>query len=161
MSHCAIPDNPRATLRKGRLVTTTADTRTALTVRPVAGYTGADISGVDLSQPLSAGEIEQIKNALHQYKVIFFRDQFLTHAQQVQFGAQFGKLTYAHPHDDAPPQEQPEIYTVDHERFEKRYGDDYRKAFKRYYDRGLFTGWHTDVTAAVTSVCQPLKSPWS
>ena len=76
---------------KGRLVTITADTRTAVQVRPVAGYTGADISGVDLSRPLSAEEIAQIQDALYQYKVIFFRDQFLTHAQQVQFGAQFGK----------------------------------------------------------------------
>jgi len=131
------------------LVTTTAEARTTVTVRPVAGYTGADISGVDLSEPLPAEEIAAIKDALHEYKVIFFRNQFLTHAQQVQFGAQFGKLTYAHPHDDAPPEDQPEIYTVDHKRFEERYGEDYRKAFKRYYDRGLFSGWHTDVTAAV------------
>ena len=111
-------------------MTTTAEARTAVRVRPVAGYTGADISGVDISKPLSAEEIAQIKDALHQYKVIFFRDQFLTHAQQVEFGAQFGKLTYAHPHDDAPPEDQPEIYTVDHKRFEERYGEDYRKAFK-------------------------------
>ena len=130
-------------------MTITADARTTVRVRPVAGYTGADISGVDLSKPLSAEEIAQINDALYEYKVIFFRDQFLTHAQQVQFGAQFGKLTYAHPHDDAPPEEQPEIYTVDQKRFEERYGEDYRKAFKRYYDRGLFSGWHTDVTAAV------------
>ncbi len=136
-------------LRKGRLVTTTADARTAVKVRPVAGYTGADISGVDISKPLSDAEIALIKDALHQYKVIFFREQFLTHAQQVQFGSQFGKLTYAHPHDDAPPEDQPEIYTVDQKRFEDRYGEEYRKTFRRNYDRGLFTGWHTDVTAAV------------
>jgi alpha-ketoglutarate-dependent sulfate ester dioxygenase len=130
-------------------VTTTADVSTTVTVRPVAGYTGADISDVDISKPLSAEQIAVIRDALHEYKVIFFRDQFLTHAQQVQFGAQFGKLTYAHPHDDAPPAEQPEIYTVDMKRFEERYGEDYRKEFRRYYEQGTFSGWHTDVTAAV------------
>ena len=52
---------------KGRLVTIAADTRTSVQVRPVAGYTGADISGVDLSEPLSAGEIAQIQDALYQY----------------------------------------------------------------------------------------------
>jgi taurine dioxygenase len=131
------------------VVTTTADTRTTVTVRPAAGYTGADISVVDISKPLPDEEISRIKDALHEYKVIFFRGQFLTHAQQVDFGAQFGRLTYAHPHDDAPPEGQPEIYTVDMKRFEEQYGEDYRKAVRRYYDQGLFTGWHTDVTAAV------------
>jgi alpha-ketoglutarate-dependent sulfate ester dioxygenase len=58
------------------LVTTTADVSTAVTVRPVAGYTGADISGVDISEPLTAEQIAAIKDALHEYKVIFFRDQF-------------------------------------------------------------------------------------
>lgn len=81
--------------------------------------------------------------------MIFFRDQFLTHEQQVAFGLRFGKLTYAHPHDDAPPEGQPEIYTVDHKRFEERYGEDYRKAMRRHYDQNIFSGWHTDVTAAV------------
>lgn len=79
-------------------MTTTAEPRTTVKVRPVAGYTGADISGVDISEPLADEEIAAIRDALHEYKVIFFRNQFLTHAQQVQFGAQFGKLTYAHPH---------------------------------------------------------------
>ena len=80
--------------------------------------------------------------------MVFFRDQHLDHAQQIAFGAQFGELTYAHPHDDAPPEEHPEIYTVDPDRFEERYGEDFRKAYRaRQYS--YFNGWHTDVTAAV------------
>ena len=54
-----------------------------------------------------------IQDALHRYKVIFFRDQPLDHASQIAFGRQFGELTYAHPHDDAPPESYPEIFTVD------------------------------------------------
>lgn len=74
-----------------------------ITVRPVAGHIGADISGVDIAGALAPETVRQLKDALHRYKVIFFRDQQLDHASQIAFGRQFGTLTYAHPHDEAPP----------------------------------------------------------
>ncbi|WP_042366359.1 TauD/TfdA dioxygenase family protein [Streptacidiphilus neutrinimicus] len=118
------------------------------TVRPVAGHIGADIDGVDLAQPLSAEAVDIVKQALHRHKVVFFRGQSLDHGTQIAFARQFGELTYAHPHDDAPPADHPEIFTVDPRRFEERYGkgfrDEYRKRQYSYTD-----GWHTDVTAAV------------
>jgi alpha-ketoglutarate-dependent taurine dioxygenase len=110
-----------------------------LTIRPVAGYIGADIDGVDLSQPLPDETVEEIKQALHRHKVVFFRGQQLDHASQIAFGRRFGELTYAHPHDNAPPEEYPEIFTVDPARFEKRFGKGFRDEYR----------WHTDVTAAV------------
>jgi taurine dioxygenase len=119
-----------------------------ITVRRVAGHIGADISGVDLSEPLDERGIQQITDALHRYKVIFFRGQRLDHAAQIAFGRQFGELTYAHPHDDAPPEGHPEIFTVDPDRYNKRYGEGYVKETKRR-QYSYFTGWHTDVTAAV------------
>ena len=118
-----------------------------VTVRPVAGHIGADISGVDISQPLSEQTVRELKDALHRYKVIFFRDQNLDHAAQIAFGRQFGELTYAHPHDDAPPEEYPQIFTIDPRRYEERYGEGFRKEIRRQYS--YFNGWHTDVTAAV------------
>jgi len=119
-----------------------------IVVRPVAGHIGADISGVDIAGPLSPETARKLKDALHTYKVIFFRDQHLDHASQIAFGRQFGPLTYAHPHDEAPPDGYAEIFTVDPQRYEKRYGEDFRKeARRRQYS--YFTGWHTDVTAAV------------
>lgn len=129
-------------------MTVTQDIATEITVKPVAGHIGADLSGVDISQPLTSGQIRAITNALHHYKVIFFRDQNLDHASQIAFGRQFGELTYAHPHDDAPPESYPEIYTVDPDRFSQRYGEDFRERFQRR-QYSYFTGWHTDVTAAV------------
>ncbi|GAA4831569.1 TauD/TfdA dioxygenase family protein [Kitasatospora terrestris] len=121
---------------------------TAPTVRPVAGHIGADIDGLDLSRPLSAEAVETVRQALHRHKVVFFRGQTLDHAAQIAFARQFGELTYAHPHDDAPPADHPEIFTVDPRRFEERYGkgfqEEYRKRQYSYVD-----GWHTDVTAAV------------
>lgn len=118
-----------------------------LTIRPVAGHIGADISGVDIAEPLAPETVRQLKDALHRYKVIFFRDQRLDHAAQIAFGRQFGQLTYAHPHDEAPPDGYAEIFTVDTRRYEDRYGTDFRKLRRRQYS--YFTGWHTDVTAAV------------
>ena len=101
---------------------TVAPERTTLSVRPVAGHIGADISGVDLSAPLDEETVAGLTAALHRYKVIFFREQELDHAAQIRFGRHFGELTYAHPHDDAPPEGHPEIFTVDPERYAKRYG---------------------------------------
>jgi alpha-ketoglutarate-dependent sulfate ester dioxygenase len=128
-------------------MTATADVQ-VITVKPVAGHIGADISGVDISQPLSEEQVATIRQALHRYKVIFFRDQPLDHASQIAFGRRFGELTYAHPHDDAPPESYPEIFTVDPRRYEQRYGEEFRKEYRRR-QYSYFTGWHTDVTAAV------------
>ena len=68
-----------------------------VTVRPVQPTVGAEISGVDLRYPLSDGARHQIKAAVLQYKVVFFRDQDLDQDQHAAFAAQFGPL-YAHPH---------------------------------------------------------------
>src|SRR5580658_1445809 len=107
------------------------ETEAAVEVRPVAGHIGADISGVDISKPLTADQVAAIQSALFRYKVIFFRDQPLDHGSQITFGRQFGELTYAHPHDEAPPESYPEIFTVDPDRYEERYGEDFRKEFRR------------------------------
>lgn len=126
---------------------TVAPERTALSVRPVAGHIGADISGVDLSAPLDDQTVAALTDALHRHKVIFFRGQELDHAAQIRFGRHFGELTYAHPHDDAPPEGHPEIFTVDPERYAKRYGGEHTVRTRRKYS--YVAGWHTDVTAAV------------
>jgi alpha-ketoglutarate-dependent taurine dioxygenase len=126
---------------------TVAPQRIELSVRPIAGHIGADVDGVDLSQPLDEATVGRLTDALHRHKVIFFRDQELDHAGQIRFGRHFGELTYAHPHDDAPPEGYPEIFTVDPRRYEQRYGKDNPVQTRRKYS--YFAGWHTDVTAAV------------
>jgi alpha-ketoglutarate-dependent taurine dioxygenase len=125
----------------------TATSRTGATVHPLSGRIGAEISGVDISRPLDAETLSTIQSALDTWKVVFFRGQQLDHASQIAFGRQFGELTYAHPHDDHPPEGYPEIYTVDPRRFEERYGVEKkdREAARRY---SYNSGWHTDVTPA-------------
>src|SRR5580700_2278578 len=46
---------------------------------------GAELSGVDLRADLPDEVIADIRQALHDYKVIFFRDQPLAPAQHVRF----------------------------------------------------------------------------
>jgi taurine dioxygenase len=60
-------------------------------VRPLSAAVGAEIHGVDLRQPLEERTYRDIRNALNEHGVIFFRDQDITPAQQVAFAGRFGK----------------------------------------------------------------------
>lgn len=120
-----------------------------ITVRPLSGHTGAEVLGVDISRPLDAATLDLITATLNRWKVVFFRDQTIGHAEQIAFARQFGELTYAHPYDTSPPDGHPEIYTVDPERFAAQYGIE-GEAAKRIRRRYSYTNdWHTDVTPAV------------
>ena len=48
-------------------------------VHPVSGALGAEISGVDPSQPLDEDVVAEIKSAWLEHLVLFFRDLDLTH----------------------------------------------------------------------------------
>ena len=72
-------------------------TTTALDIRPQAGYIGAEIHGVDLTRPLDAEVVAEIRTTLLQWKVVFFRDQDLTPDAQTTFASRFGTVTEAHP----------------------------------------------------------------
>ncbi|HVY59358.1 MAG TPA: TauD/TfdA family dioxygenase, partial [Xanthobacteraceae bacterium] len=63
-----------------------------ITVNRISGALGAEISGVDLSQTLDDAVIGEIRRALVENCVIFFRDQHLTPAQHLAFGRRFGEL---------------------------------------------------------------------
>jgi taurine dioxygenase len=63
-----------------------------LAIHPVAGALGAEISGVDLSQPLSEATIAALRRAWLDHLVIFFRDQDLSPAQFLAFARRFGDV---------------------------------------------------------------------
>ena len=65
---------------------------TPLDIRPIAGALGAEIHGLDLSKPLSDVDFQQVRDALHNHLVIFFRDQQLTPDQHKAFSQRFGGL---------------------------------------------------------------------
>lgn len=104
-----------------------------LDVRPLSVFTGAEIHGVDLRVELDDDIVAQIHAALNTWKVVFFRDQFLDHAQHLAFAKRFGKPTAAHPYDAHPPEGYPQIRTISSRSTTGRRGD----------------RWHTDVTGVI------------
>lgn len=79
-------------------------------VKPVTARVGAEISGVDLSKPLEAQALREVRQALVQHGVIFFRDQELDHDSHKAFGRAFGELAI---HPAIPsPEGHPEILPI-------------------------------------------------
>ena len=65
----------------------------SIQVEPAESALGAEISGVDLAGDLSAQTISEIRSALLEHLVIFFRGQsHITSDQQARFARRFGDL---------------------------------------------------------------------
>jgi len=65
-------------------------------VRPLSASIGAEIVGLDLSQPMSDALFAKVLDTWHQNLVILFRDQQLSEDDQVRFGARFGPPAVSH-----------------------------------------------------------------
>jgi taurine dioxygenase len=100
----------------------------SLTITPLSSALGAQIRGVDISQPLNAEQRDAIEQALLKHQVLFFREQPITPQQQARFAANFGDL-HIHPIYPNVP-EQPEVLILDTAETDVR-------------DNAI---WHTDVT---------------
>ena len=61
-------------------------------ITPCNATLGAEVSGVDLRQPLSDSEFAQIEAAWHQYAVLLFRGQHLSDEHHLAFTRRFGRL---------------------------------------------------------------------
>ena len=70
-----------------------------IAVEKLTPIIGAEITGVDLSKPLSNQQFDEIHRAFAENLVIFFRDQTLTPEQHLAFGKLWGEL---HIHPAAP-----------------------------------------------------------
>ena len=71
--------------------------RDRVTVTRIGGRIGARIDGVRLGGHLDPGTVAQIRAALLEHKVVFFRDQHLDDAEHLAFAELMGPLTTAHP----------------------------------------------------------------
>jgi len=60
-------------------------------IRPLSEALGADISGLDLTQPLSNEDISAIREAYLEYHLLCFRSDPLTPPQFASFAKQFGE----------------------------------------------------------------------
>ena len=99
-------------------------------VRTLTPHIGAEIRGLDLSQPLSEVQSKELRRAWLDWMVLVFPDQELTPEQHKAFGAHFGDL-HIHPQLRGAKMEHPEVLPVvtnEHSPFTP--GD----------------GWHSDVT---------------
>jgi taurine dioxygenase len=63
-----------------------------ITVTPMSRACGAEISGVDLSKPLSKHEVAAIKDAWAKHLVLVFRGQQVSQDDQLRFASYFGDL---------------------------------------------------------------------
>lgn len=64
----------------------------AITIVPVTPGFVAEIGDIDLSQPLSPTEVEQIKQAFWDYAVLIFPEQVLSEQQHLAFARYIGPL---------------------------------------------------------------------
>lgn len=112
-----------------QLARRTYATAVELDVRPIAGALGAEVHNVDLSKPLSSTTISNIRQALHDHLVIFFRSQDLGPEQYLSFTSHFGK-----------PVEYPFVKGIDGY-------PEIINVLKREHEKTNFGGiWHSDTS---------------
>ena len=107
-----------------------------LSLHPVAPTIGAEVEGVSLAEPLDDELRDELNRALLEWKVLFFRDQHLTRAQQAAFARHWGELEQ-HPFAsrtasfaDRQPSDAPDVVRLEKDAMAK----------------GRENLWHTDVT---------------
>ena len=91
---------------------------------PITGTFGLELSDARIADGVDP---DWVSSLLAEHLLLVFRDQFLTHAEQVAFGRCFGELTPAHPVVPGHP-DHPEILELDGAA------------------GGRNARWHTDVT---------------
>jgi taurine dioxygenase len=112
-------------------------------IDPLTPLIGATVQGADLRRPFTPAEKVQIDRALLDWKLLIFRDQSITDADQVAFSRQFGPVLPAHPLSAGLP-DRPEVW--------ERHAKDYKPRYRP--DRTTpsidsppdYNGWHIDIT---------------
>jgi taurine dioxygenase len=99
----------------------------SLSVHPVSSAVGAEIAGIDLSEPIPPTARDLIRHTLADRGVVFFRDQTLTPEQHIGLASQFGTININRffAHADGYP----EIALV---------------AKEPHQTKNIGGGWHTD-----------------
>lgn len=124
---------------------TTATGSSSITIEAQSPTIGAEIGNVTLSGDLPDDTIDDIRQALLDWKVLFFRDQDISTQDHLEFARRFGELE-VHPFAPSSPGH-PEVLAITHDE----------------HSPGLENGWHSDVTWRVEpslgSVLRLLEGP--
>jgi taurine dioxygenase len=100
-----------------------------ISVAPVTPRIGAEIEGVELAEPLSNRQVDELHQALVEHQVLFFRNQVLDEEAHKRVGRYFGEL---HIHPNTPgPEGHPEILPIHADANSKRINGE---------------NWHSDVS---------------
>ncbi|HSS10599.1 MAG TPA: TauD/TfdA family dioxygenase [Acidimicrobiales bacterium] len=97
-----------------------------LDIRRLTPASGAEVHGLDLSEPLAPSTVANVRAALCRHLVLFFPRQELSPDQQAAFARQFGQPTEAHPIMPALD-DHPHVLPIDSRRNKSNF-------------------WHSDVT---------------
>jgi len=78
---------------------------TRLTIKRLHPLFVAEVTGIDLTQPITRDEFSRIWQAFNEHQVLVFRDQAFDDASQIAFSRNFGELEtmIAHPGNDWNP----------------------------------------------------------
>lgn len=108
-------------------------------VQPLMPDFGVEVSGVDLSRPLSPDQFSDLRNLYDQHSLLLFREQYLSPEDQARISHYFG-LPKIETRKQFNFREYPEVSTIGN------ITDDDGKPLA-FFARGGF-GWHTDGSAA-------------
>ena len=97
-------------------------------VTPATAALGAEVAGIDLKRPLPESARSELRSALNQYQVLFFRDQYLDDEAQLALAGCFGE---------------PEVHPIRRALGDPSVLHDIVDTEESEPDRD---GWHTDVT---------------
>ena len=110
--------------------------RAGITVTPLSPHVGAEIGNIDLTQPLSPGQVNDLKQALAKHGVIFFHDQAIDLEMHRRFAQYFGEL-HIHVGGEGTASKPDE-----------KYPEARRQHFDAHSKRVSGEVWHTDQSCA-------------
>jgi len=116
-------------------MSSTADLRLPISVRPLTAHLGAEVSGVKLADDISDEVFHAIYQAYLRYQVLLFRPQDLPPGRQVEFARRFGEVQI-HVMNQYHADGFPELYRLSNL-------DDQGRPNGRHPDKGTLY-WHTD-----------------
>jgi len=116
-------------------MSSTADLRLPISVRPLTAHLGAEVSGVKLADDISDEVFHAIYRAYLRYQVLLFAPQDLPPGRQVEFARRFGEVQI-HVMNQYHADGFPELYRLSNL-------DDQGRPNGRHPDKGTLY-WHTD-----------------